>query len=94
MNVPYLYVYFAYAQHPKAKSTLARLNATPEERQAREEKLAGAVRTLLECIGEDPDREGLVRTPTRYAKALMYLTKGYEERLTGIRLQCAQILAN
>ncbi|GJE91077.1 GTP cyclohydrolase I [Phanerochaete sordida] len=67
-----------------AKSTLARLNATPEERAAREEKLAGAVRTLLECIGEDPDREGLVRTPTRYAQALMFLTKGYEERLTDI----------
>ncbi|EKM50358.1 uncharacterized protein PHACADRAFT_263613 [Phanerochaete carnosa HHB-10118-sp] len=67
-----------------AKSTLARLNATPEERAAREEKLAGAVRTLLECIGEDPDREGLVRTPARYAQALMYLTKGYEERLTDI----------
>lgn len=67
-----------------AKSTLARLNATPEERAAREEKLAGAVRTLLECIGEDPDREGLVRTPMRYAKALMFLTKGYEERLTDI----------
>ena len=68
-----------------AKSTLARLNATTEERAAREEKLAGAVRTLLECIGEDPDREGLMRTPMRYAQALMFLTKGYEERLTGSR---------
>ncbi|KAI0091754.1 GTP cyclohydrolase I [Irpex rosettiformis] len=67
-----------------AKSTVLRLNATPEERAAREEKLAGAVRTILECLGEDPDREGLLRTPTRYAQALMYLTKGYEERLTDI----------
>ena len=66
-----------------AKSTVLRLNATPEERAAREEKLAGAVRTILECLGEDPDREGLLRTPIRYAQALMYLTKGYEERLTG-----------
>lgn len=66
-----------------AKSTVSRLKATPEERAAREEKLAAAVRTILECIGEDPDREGLLRTPIRYAQALMFLTKGYEERLTG-----------
>ena len=62
---------------------MARLNASPEERAAREEKLAGAVRTILECIGEDPDREGLARTPVRYAQALMWMTKGYEERLAG-----------
>ena len=66
-----------------AKSTLSRLNSTPEERAAREARLAGAVRTLLECIGEDPDREGLARTPERYAQALMWMTRGYEERLTG-----------
>lgn len=66
-----------------AKSTLSRLNSTPEERTAREERLAGAVRTLLECIGEDPDREGLRRTPERYAQALMWMTRGYEERLAG-----------
>ena len=36
-----------------------------------------AVRTLLEGIGEDPDREGLVRTPHRYAKALQDFTQGY-----------------
>lgn len=49
----------------------------------REAKLAAAVRTLLECIGEDPDREGLQRTPARYAQALMWMTRGYEERLSG-----------
>ena len=42
-----------------------------------------AVRTILECIGEDPDREGLLRTPERYAQAIMWMTRGYEERLAG-----------
>ncbi|KAJ8523006.1 hypothetical protein ONZ45_g504 [Pleurotus djamor] len=64
-----------------AKSTMMRLNATDAERAVRDDKLRSAVRTILECIGEDPDREGLQRTPDRYAKALLYLTKGYEERL-------------
>jgi GTP cyclohydrolase I len=38
-----------------------------------------AVRTLLAGLGEDPDREGLDRTPERVEKALKFLTKGYQE---------------
>jgi GTP cyclohydrolase I len=38
-----------------------------------------AVRTLLSGVGEDPDREGLERTPERVEKALHFLTKGYAE---------------
>jgi hypothetical protein len=67
----------------QAKSTLSRLNASPAEKADRQKRLATAVRTVLECIGEDPDREGLLRTPERYAQALMWMTKGYEERLPG-----------
>lgn len=55
---------------------------TEESRAARIEKISGAVRTILECIGEDPDREGLLKTPERYAKALMFFSKGYEESVT------------
>jgi GTP cyclohydrolase I len=36
-------------------------------------------RELLVRLGEDPDREGLLRTPERFAKAYQYLTKGYKE---------------
>ncbi|EEQ89312.2 hypothetical protein RJZ56_003471 [Blastomyces dermatitidis] len=61
--------------------TRERLEATPEESEKRTQKLADAVRTILECIGEDPQREGLLGTPERYAKALMYFTKGYEENV-------------
>ncbi|KAJ4472189.1 GTP cyclohydrolase I [Lentinula aciculospora] len=58
--------------------------ATSEEKAAREKKLAEAVRTILDCIGEDPDREGLLKTPERYAKAVMWMTKGYEDRLADV----------
>ncbi|KAG8987146.1 hypothetical protein FRB94_002572 [Tulasnella sp. JGI-2019a] len=67
-----------------AKSTVSRLNESPAERTLRLAKLTGAVRILLEGIGEDPDREGLLRTPERYAQALLWMTKGYEERLTDV----------
>lgn len=57
------------------------MESTPEENEARVKKLAGAVRTILECVGEDPEREGLLETPERYAKAMLYFTKGYEENV-------------
>ena len=38
-----------------------------------------AVRTLLSGVGEDPEREGLERTPERVEKALAFLTRGYQQ---------------
>jgi GTP cyclohydrolase IA len=64
--------------------TKSRLEASPEEAAARQKKLTEAVRTILECIGEDPDREGLRQTPERFAKAMMFFTKGYEENLRDV----------
>jgi GTP cyclohydrolase IA len=37
------------------------------------------VREMLVRLGEDPDREGLVRTPARVEKAMQFLVKGYQE---------------
>lgn len=39
--------------------------------------LANAFRTLLEALGENPDRQGLRKTPERAAKALLFFTSGY-----------------
>lgn len=49
----------------------------------RQKRLSNAVREILECLGEDPDREGLKGTPDRYAQAMLYFTKGYEESMKG-----------
>lgn len=82
-----------YTQHPTidfdglswpSRGTRERKEATEEQKEERLSKLAGAVRTILECVGEDPDREGLRDTPERYAKALLFFTKGYEENLRDI----------
>jgi len=39
---------------------------------------------LLVRIGEDPEREGLLNTPDRAAKAMEFLTKGYREKLADV----------
>ena len=44
-----------------------------------DDSLIARVRGVLSDLGEDPDREGLVKTPDRVARALRFLTKGYEE---------------
>ena len=44
-------------------------------------KMEKAITTLLECIGEDPSRPGLVKTPKRFASALLFLSKGYQQSL-------------
>ena len=50
-------------------------------KEPNEKKIAALVKELLVELGEDPAREGLVKTPERVAKSLSYLTRGYRQNL-------------
>ncbi|XP_069810781.1 GTP cyclohydrolase 1-like [Dendropsophus ebraccatus] len=43
-----------------------------------------AYTTILKELGEDPEREGLLKTPLRAAKAMQYFTKGYQETIQDV----------
>ena len=49
--------------------------------QAAVARLAEHYRAILEIIGEDPEREGLKKTPERAARAMWYATRGYRQNV-------------
>ncbi|NEO28520.1 MAG: GTP cyclohydrolase I FolE [Kamptonema sp. SIO4C4] len=53
---------------------------SPDEAEAKEEMME-AVYALLKGVGEDPEREGLLKTPKRVAEAMQFLTQGYNQSL-------------
>ncbi|HEY2948470.1 MAG TPA: GTP cyclohydrolase I FolE [Micromonosporaceae bacterium] len=62
-----------------------RLSGLPVEEAVDLARIEKAVREILIALGEDPDREGLVRTPARVARA-------YAELFAGLRVDPAQVL--
>jgi GTP cyclohydrolase I len=46
---------------------------------AKDENIAALVRKMITLIGEDPNREGLRKTPERFEKAIKFLTSGYHQ---------------
>ncbi|QSZ35399.1 hypothetical protein DSL72_008269 [Monilinia vaccinii-corymbosi] len=46
--------------------------------------LTAAARQVLSAVGEDPHREGLLKTPERYSKALLFLTRGYSQKVENV----------
>jgi GTP cyclohydrolase IA len=64
----------------KSGAAVKKLYETPLAASSTQELL----RELLLRLGEDPDRDGLRRTPERMQKALEYLTKGYQQDPTAV----------
>jgi GTP cyclohydrolase I len=55
-----------------------------EEKELDARRVACHVREIIKLIGEDPNREGLRKTPERYEKALKFLTSGYHQNAENI----------
>lgn len=55
-----------------------------EEKPLDERRIAYHFREIIKLIGEDPNREGLRKTPERYEKALKFLTSGYHQNAENI----------
>ena len=61
-----------------------RIRSIPKCGAAKLARMEETFLSLLEAIGEDPQREGLLRTPQRAAKAFEFLTNGYRQDLEKI----------
>lgn len=53
-------------------------NKVPQYDNSQVDKLASHIKAIIELLGEDPEREGLAKTPQRAAKALIDNTSGYK----------------
>ncbi|BFZ63354.1 GTP cyclohydrolase I [Saitoella coloradoensis] len=67
-----------------AHGTLSRRHETPQQRSMRIDNISTHVTSILSNLGEDPSREGLLKTPTRFAEAIDFFTRGYEVDLKDI----------
>ncbi|HKV73517.1 MAG TPA: GTP cyclohydrolase I FolE [Gemmatimonadales bacterium] len=54
------------------------------KRPGSEAPIAPAVRQILAALGEDPEREGLVKTPARVEAAYRFLTRGYQQSVKDV----------
>ena len=52
-----------------------------DSKSKNEQAIAAHVREIIRLVGEDPEREGLRKTPERYQKALKFLTSGYHQNV-------------
>lgn len=69
---------------PKNSLSADQLTYVSQDEQTREEALRYHYQEILRLLGEDPEREGLVKTPERVAKAMRFLTSGMQQDPIGI----------
>jgi GTP cyclohydrolase I len=55
--------------------------SSQSQHEVSDDEMIDAVRTMLLGVGEDPEREGLLKTPKRVAEAMRFLTSGYSQSL-------------
>lgn len=63
---------------------MARTNTTLDAATLSEATTQELYREILTRIGEDPNRDGLIRTPERMEKAMAFLTRGYKQNVTDV----------
>lgn len=59
------------------------LDHRPPTREALLPEMSRSYKLLLSSLGEDPNRPGLLKTPERAAKAMLFFTKGYDQCIDG-----------
>ncbi len=69
---------------PKNSLSADQLTYVSQDEQTREETLRYHYQEILRLLGEDPEREGLIKTPERVAKAMRFLTSGMQQDPIGI----------
>ncbi len=66
------------------KSALVKVLAKRPDSQPERKAVAPLIRGVLDALGENPGREGLLRTPDRVERALRFLTSGYTSDISAI----------
>jgi GTP cyclohydrolase I len=74
----------AHNHETELEAAERRIRSIPRCRAAQLEEMERSFRDLLEAVGEDPERQGLVRTPGRAARAFDFITQGYRQDLDEI----------
>ncbi|KAK7576035.1 hypothetical protein V9T40_012321 [Parthenolecanium corni] len=69
----------------KSASSNPGCEITPQNRKVYLPDIVSSYRLLLDSLGENSSRQGLLKTPERAAKAMLFFTKGYDQSIEGAK---------